>query len=81
MSGTNVLGAEVSVVVGPPADGVTVARPPVEGNTTGGTRTPESEDEGITGDVSGDERDTVGYPTAGGVTAGGLAIHPVAVAT
>jgi len=80
MCGTNVLGAEVSVVAGPPADGVTVARPPVEGNTTGGTRIPESEDEGTT-EASDDKRDTVVCPTAGGVTAGGLAIHPVVVAT
>lgn len=75
LGGTDVLGIEVPVVVG----GLTAAGPPSEGITIDGTGIVG--EDGIIVGVPGDARGAVGCPTAGDVTAGGLAVHSMHVAT
>lgn len=76
LDGRDVLDTEVP---GPPTDGLVASGPPCDGITTGGAA--GGEGERIIVGVCGDTRGTVGRLTAGGVTADGIAVHSVDVAT
>lgn len=78
LGGTDAPNTEIP---GPPTDGLAVAGPPCDSITTGGAGTTGGEGKRIIVGVCGDARGAVGRLAAGGVTAGGIAVPSVDVAT